>query len=121
MQKRRARRDHHTIQILLQDVVADQVLARIGAHKRVNLGGSDPWNQTHALCHPLHIHHIGDVSAATADVDADPWLSRMFSVLLPGFGMASSQRLDLALHMRLVVWRKLRAFHFRLVDLLVLR
>jgi hypothetical protein len=66
--------NHNAIEILLEDVFADGVLAWIGADKGVNLGDGDAWNQAHRLRHTIHIHHIGDVSAAPADVNANSGL-----------------------------------------------
>jgi len=74
MQKWRARGNDHAIEVLLQNVVADQMLTRIGAHEGVNLGYCNAWNQSRRLGHALYINDIGDVPAATADVYADPRL-----------------------------------------------
>jgi hypothetical protein len=74
MQKRRARCDNHTVKILLKDVIANQMLARVGADEGMNLGNCDSRNEARSLGHAFHIHNIRDVPAATADVDSDPRL-----------------------------------------------
>jgi hypothetical protein len=121
MQKRRARGHHHAVQILLHDVVADHVLAGIGAHKGVHLGQRNPRNQPHRLRHALHIHHIGDVSAAAANVHADSRqgelpvvLVRSFHMELRGAGLPL-RRVHLLLHVSLFIASRLAALQFRLL------
>jgi hypothetical protein len=85
MQERRAGSHNHAIEILLKDVVANELLPWIGAHEGVDLGNCDAGNEARDLGYVLDIHDIGDVSTATADIDANPRLARvvfLISVLI---------------------------------------
>ena len=71
MQVRGAGGNDDAVEVVLLDVVADQVLAGVGAHVLV-VAGDDHVDQAGGVLGDfLAVHDSGDVGAAVADVDAD--------------------------------------------------
>ena len=87
VQFRRARRDHQPVEVLAADVVDHVVLGAVRAGEHRRLRDDDTGLVLERLADGLHVHVVGDVSSAVADVHADPALGRVrCGPVLPGEG-----------------------------------
>jgi hypothetical protein len=70
MEVRRARSHHNPVDGAAFQILNNKILPRVGAHKHILPSNHHSRNLTCLLAYPLHIHMIGNVSAATANVNS---------------------------------------------------
>ncbi|MBT9165995.1 MAG: hypothetical protein DDT25_00659 [Chloroflexi bacterium] len=87
MEHRRARGHHYPVQPLLLDILHDQRLSRIRAHKDIITGDRHPTKRSSILGYLSRIYRGGDVQPAVADINAGPCLHTIITVAR-GFSLA---------------------------------
>jgi len=62
----------HSVDFAAFDILLDEQLARVRTHEHVGAGCDDAGDFPDFLGDPRHVHVVGDVAAAVANVNADP-------------------------------------------------
>ena len=61
----------HPIDLAAFDVLLDKLLARVRTHEHIGVRHNDTRDFLDLLGDPTHVHVVGDVAAAVADIDTD--------------------------------------------------
>lgn len=71
VQARRAGGNDHPVQAIVDNILLDLLLSRLGAGVDDVLGDDDAVFVLHGLGDAVAVHGLGDIEAAVADVDTD--------------------------------------------------